>query len=310
MKKLVYRNRKRLVIGLAILLLFPVLYAGYAYAATPAAIRNPLLEHTHFRMQVVVEGKAENFGDKKYQTPFDKGLCNSLLPAEPIHFHDNKNQFVHIHWRGVTGGQVLKYYGWNRIGGLDSILGYRLDNITDKGVRRVPTYGNVLPAIPQNKTFYVYIGDKDNYSQKTIDEFTNQDLEQFFDKASNFPGRTVGHDKTGLVDSSVSNGHGHTSKSTESTKFDARIHPPEISSDFENPSGQAVASNQGVASNMGDTTNEATIMAADATESELSRINNLLGNVVIFVQADKPSEQQIKDRFSKLEPLTKSTCGG
>ena len=49
----------------------------------------------------------------------------------------------------------------------------------------------------------------------------------------------------------------------------------------------------------------------DETEQEqLTRINNLIGNVVIFAQKDKPTDQQIKDRFNKLEPLSDSTCGG
>ena len=35
-------------------------YAGYIYAASPNTIRNPKLEHYHFRMQILVNGKAED----------------------------------------------------------------------------------------------------------------------------------------------------------------------------------------------------------------------------------------------------------
>jgi hypothetical protein len=51
----------------------------------------------------------------------------------------------------------------------------------------------------------------------------------------------------------------------------------------------------------------------DGTETEhekRERINNLIGSVVIFVQKDKPSEQQVMDRFNKLEPLSDSVCAG
>ena len=48
----------------------------------------------------------------------------------------------------------------------------------------------------------------------------------------------------------------------------------------------------------------------ETEEQRLTRINNLLGNVVIFVQNDPPTEQQIKDKFNNLTPLSNSTCGG
>ena len=46
------------------------------------------------------------------------------------------------------------------------------------------------------------------------------------------------------------------------------------------------------------------------TEEELKEINNLLGNVVIFVQSTEPTQEQIKKQFDVLEPLSPSTCGG
>lgn len=46
------------------------------------------------------------------------------------------------------------------------------------------------------------------------------------------------------------------------------------------------------------------------TEEELTRINNLVGNVVIFVQQNQPTKEQIQERFNNLVPLHESTCGG
>src|SRR5580765_893196 len=95
-------KRIKVVIGVVgVLLLIPLSYAGYAYAASPAVIRNPKLEHYHFRMQILVNGKAEDFSSKAYQTGYAKDQCNANLPEQPIHFHDNKDQFTHIHWEGM-----------------------------------------------------------------------------------------------------------------------------------------------------------------------------------------------------------------
>lgn len=45
-------------------------------------------------------------------------------------------------------------------------------------------------------------------------------------------------------------------------------------------------------------------------ETQLAKLNNVLGNVVIFAQADRPTDRQIKDRFAHLVALPESSCGG
>ena len=121
------------------LLIIPLSYAGYVYASSPAVIRDPKLEHYHFRMQVLVNGIAEDFSTQAYQTGYAKDQCNASLPEQPIHFHDNTDQFTHIHWEGMTGGMVMKYYGWNYIGGMSNALGYKLDDLSDP--QKVTTHG-------------------------------------------------------------------------------------------------------------------------------------------------------------------------
>jgi len=46
------------------------------------------------------------------------------------------------------------------------------------------------------------------------------------------------------------------------------------------------------------------------SEGELEEIQNLIGNVVIFVQENEPTDQEIRDRFNQLTPLGDSVCGG
>jgi hypothetical protein len=45
------------------------------------------------------------------------------------------------------------------------------------------------------------------------------------------------------------------------------------------------------------------------SEEELTRINNVIGNVVIFTQEEEPTKEQVKARFDNLVPLHDSTCG-
>lgn len=242
-------------------------YGGYIYASSPSVIRNPKLEHYHFRMQVLVNGKTENFAEDNYQQDYAKDQCNANLTEQPIHFHDGKDQFNHIHWEGMTGGMVMKYYGWNYIGGINNALGYKLNDLGD--IQKVNTHGNFLPTVPNNAEFYIYTGDESNYKKKSFDEWKDQDLEQFFEKTSNSPAHELNKQATLLN----------------------KLFPTAMADD-------------GAGGHNG-TTEE-----GETEEKKLTRINNLIGNVVIFVQSDEPSDQQIKERFNDLEPLTESTCGG
>lgn len=270
---------KRLKIGAIVaiaLLLIPLSFVSYVYATSPHVIRDPKLEHYHFRMQILVNGKAEDFGTKGYQTGYAKDQCNANLPEQPIHFHDNKDQFVHIHWEGMTGGMVMKYYGWNYIGGMDNALGYKLDKLSDP--QKVSTHGNYLPSIPDDAKFFVYSGSVGEYKERKFDDWKNQDLEQFFNTTSNFPAHDMNKQQTSILDKIFPKAYAH------GTADDADG----------NDGDSTVTTNQGAAPD----------------KEELKRINNLVGNVVIFVQKDKPTDQQIKDRFNGLEPLSDSTCGG
>lgn len=258
---------KILIITAGVLFVIAVALAFFIYFVSPQVIRHPKSEHYHFRMQILVDGKAENFAEQKYQTGYQKDLCNAKLTEQPIHFHDNKDQFTHIHWEGMTGGMVLKYYGWNFIGGLPDMLGFTLDNLRD--IQPVTTHGSYLPTIPKGDNFYIYVGVENSYRQVSFNDWINKDLEEIFGKESNFPA----HDKnkrSSFINSMVPTAQAH--------------------------GGEA----DGADGEPGEET----------PQERLTHINNLVGNVLIFVQKDPPSEQQIKEQFNKLEPLTASTCGG
>ncbi len=244
-----------------VLLLVGGVYS-YLYASTPEHIRKPTYQHYHFRTQVLTDGKAVDFSKDEFQEETGTSTtCSAAVGSVPIDFHDKMDQMTHVHWSGMTGGEFLKSFGWNFIGGSDDLLGRRYDaGLMPSSVK---IYGKLLPSIPEKANFYIYVGDKNNYQQKNWEDFLNQDLETFFGKKSN-----IGHNEVSsfnVLDWLFPKASAHGGVVDE--------HP------------------------------------SNKSEEELTRINNLIGNVVLFVQEKEPTEEQIKARFDNLVPLHESTCG-
>lgn len=257
--------KKSVIFSILMALAGFALLAAYMFAVTPAAIRNPRLDHAHFRLVLIVNGNSVNFAEEKFQKQ-SQAFCTDELSEDPIHFHDHKDQFVHLHWKGVTGGLVLKNYGWNLIGGKDGLLGYRADRLPLQN--RVPIYGNVLPELPADARLWVYAGKPGDYRLRDTNDFLVQDLETFLGRKSNVSaGQSDLLRDLLFTRAAAHEGHDHAA-------------PAEPAHDL------------------------------PKTQEELSVINNLLGNVVVFAQKDKPRDVQIKDAFDRLEPLTESSCGG
>ncbi len=169
---------RRILVGLGTVIVLAGLSLGYLYAISPAAIRQPAATHYHFRLQIINNGTPVNFADDQFQTPFNTDICTAALTQEPVHFHDHLDQFVHIHWNHLTGGIVLKDYGWNFIGGSDQVLGYRFDHFPH--LVKVPVHGRALPKPATDAKFFVYTGTKDKYAERSWNDFMSHDLRDFF----------------------------------------------------------------------------------------------------------------------------------
>jgi len=236
---------------------------GYTYASTPEHLRKPTYQHYHYRTQILVNGKAVDFSKDEFQVVSgNSATCSAEVGSIPIDFHDKMDQLTHVHWNGMTGGEVLKYFGWNFIGGDDEVLGRRYDaGIMPSSVK---IYGKVLPAVPDKANLYVYVGDKSDYQKKDWNDFLKQDIETFFGKKCN-----IGH-----------------SEEVSSANVLNWLFPK--------------------ASAHGGVIDE---HPSEKSEEELTRINNLVGNVAIFVQENEPTKEQIQARFDNLVPLHESTCG-
>lgn len=352
------KQRLKFVISFVVaLVLVAVSMLGFAYLVTPANMETPLMDHSHFRMQYIFMGQAEDFGSPRYQVDYVKDICNGDLTESPIHFHDNRSQFVHLHWQRVSGGQVLKFYGLNKIGGpegwLADYMGLKIDDLASFKFTPIPIHSKSLPQPRPEDQFWVYTGDERGYQKRNIDDFVNQDLETFFGKNSdvretmeelkrnsklssnslNFepPFTIKAKAHAGEVHKTLTEAEQHEADELKIAKEKAEI---EQKNNQNNLSATEIARlAQAQTNSTSSQSNSQSVMAVSQaigldvldpntsnltqdsaqktlTEEELKDINNLLGNVVIFVQPSEPSDEQIKTRFNNLVPLEKSACGG
>ena len=153
---------------------------------SPENIVEPEFAHHHFRMQFFDGDSRVDFSQDKFQEDYVKDACVGLAET-PIHFHDGQDQIVHIHWRDITGGQVLKYYGLNLIGGVDDVLAYKKSSNLLKP-DKINIFADVLN--PSVEKLHIYTGDKNNYEKRELKEFLKQDLETFFGQESSYSGVT------------------------------------------------------------------------------------------------------------------------
>jgi len=168
----------RTILGLALAVIVVLgLWTCYAYLSSPEAIRQPSSQHVHLRLQLIVNGAPVNFAEDKFQTTFNQDICTAALTKEPFHFHDHEDQFVHVHWANLTGGLLLKNYGWNFIGGPDTTLGYRFDRFPR--LIRVPIHGLALPKPSRDTNYYVYTGTASNFKERSWKDFLDQKLTDF-----------------------------------------------------------------------------------------------------------------------------------
>jgi hypothetical protein len=167
------------VLGVSI---FSLWYYNVLYIQTPDNIRNPRIAHEHFRLQLIIDSQKIDFSKPPFQEPTPKSssisVCTIGLTKEPMHFHDKKDQIIHLHWAKITGGQILKYYGLNYVDNNDSILGWQLKN-NSKMPKALKTKDLRLG---KTKKLWVYTGDENSYQSRNSKDFLNQTIKKFFAK--------------------------------------------------------------------------------------------------------------------------------
>jgi hypothetical protein len=245
------------------------------YGITPAYIRNPESVNYSFRMQYLVEGEEKGWFESLDTT--DQDPCLSGLAELPIFIDDSNRQLVQVYWRGITGGDVLKYYGLNLSEGMDSLMGYQFleGQVLPK---RINIQGQFLPPLETNQQLYIYTVNQEGYQKVKNAEFLDQDLQIFFEKYGyqdrNAPslGNEIGSISTAnLVEIDIDDGG----------VSDVSL----VSQDSQN------------------------ILINDDVEGD-NEDSRLLGDVIIFVQSKEPTETDLEDRLDKFIDLENSTCKG
>jgi hypothetical protein len=343
------------ILTICLSLLIGISYSTLRFGLSKDNVSFPKKDHSHFRIKYIFNGQEENFGSPRYQTDYAKDICDGSLTESPLHFHDNKPDYQHMHWARMTGGQFLKFYGLNKIGGLDSLMGFKLDSLPS--ITQVPIYGDHLPEPRSGDQFWIYTGlqNQDNSwttKQRTLDELTNQDFETFFGKESQERKDIEKYGVLNILKPLQSKAHGGIEHKTATEEQKHLLELAE-KANTELLNNQAVNSTQNVGAPGDAATDLQTEMAVTAqlldvatgtattspqpsskiitenkevklfdinqtpqpeidpiTGEELKAINNFLGDVVIFVQPDAPTDAQIQARFKNMVKLDKSSCGG
>ena len=323
-------NIKNLSIALvSIVLILSIVYSTLRFGLSKENISFPTKDHSHFRIKYIFNGQEENFGSPRYQTEYTKDICNGTLTEAPLHFHDNKTDYQHEHWAMMTGGEMLKFYGLNYIGGLGGYMGFELDKFPQ--IIPVPIHSNSLPQPRLNDKFWIYTGIEkpDNggnweVKTRTFEEFISQDFETFFGKESQVRKdiEKYGVVYLNLFDLISVQAHGGIE---HKTLDEERKHVLELgekaNTDKLNNLAITTASQGSSLSNSKSysETKEVKLFQTNpkeetkidpATGEELKSINNFLGDVVIFVQPDAPTTDQVQARFKSMVKLDKSVCGG
>jgi hypothetical protein len=338
-------NLKNLsILAICIVLIIAVGYSTLRFALSKDNISFPKKDHSHFRIKYVFNGQEENFGGPRYQTDYTKDVCGGTLTEAPLHFHDNKTDYQHEHWARMTGGQMLKFYGLNYIGGLNNTMGFKIDEFPK--ITPVPIYGNHLPEPRKDDKFWVYTGTENTVNpgnweikNRTFEEFINQDFETFFGKESQERKdiEKYGVSYLNLLDSLKAQAHSsieHKTLSEEQKHLlelgekanTEKLNNQIINSVTASPSLPQTQANvtattvsPQISSKQITDNKEVKLFQSDVPKTsetepvageELKSINNFLGDVVIFVQPDAPTTDQIQTRFKSMVKLDKSVCGG
>lgn len=312
-KKTWYRNHISFV-AYAILFAFIGLVAVYGIIklSSPLAIAYPIKDQYQFRLQLIIDGKAENFASDKYQLGRTNDRCSSELTSEPFSFRKNKDQIVDVHWAGqsndpiekiltgkvstggVTGGQILKSYGLNLIGGSDDVIGYRLDELFQMPpkIHPIQRFTKAIPEIPESNKFWVYTGDEIDegrveYRFREWNDFIWTPVEEFL-----------------AADTPIEQTINQNQQSSQSSKISLNS----LESIIQNlTSLKAFAQDEELIM-------EAKTAQIDANfpvspeKIRLEKVNNFIGNVVIFSQRKEPTATQINEKFLNLEPLDEMKC--
>jgi hypothetical protein len=95
-------------IALSCLMLGAIIVLGIRFAAY-----KPDEVHYHANFALYMNGKQEEFKNKRYYTPGEMCSAEAIMtPSERAHMHDNVNNVIHVEHDATTWGHFFTNLGW------------------------------------------------------------------------------------------------------------------------------------------------------------------------------------------------------
>lgn len=173
----------KLVLGIAFGVLLGIVLLGAArFAATPW--EDPV--HYHANWAVFLSGERLDLTADRYME--DVGACvagGEVLPTQRVHMHNNEQDVVHVHHRGVTWGHFLTNLGF--VLGKDFL-------VLDDGRRFEEREGRTLKfivngfAVPEIRNRLVESGDRllVSFGPETLEEIADSQYSRVADNAEEY----------------------------------------------------------------------------------------------------------------------------
>jgi hypothetical protein len=213
---------------------------------------SPQFTNYHLRLQLVFNGQLSPFINQTTQEINEFKVCDLGLITKPVYQNSFNSHLFRVNWEGITGGEILKYYGLNLVGGSDDTLGYRFNGFSRPQVIQTLKALDLKPS-KQQKTF-VYQNRQDGYTKIDPLDFLFKDIELVVKKSNIRLQREQSQPKSVL-----------------GVRAFAQSEKP--------------------------------VVQQQEFESKLSLDYDLIGNVVVFISDEEPTEEKIIDRFNNFIPL-------
>ena len=105
--------------------------------------------------------------------------CGLAVTEKPFYLDKDKKNVVQVRWEGMTGGELLKYYGFNYLSGLNDLIGVQYRGPFDiKPVRPL-----AVSKLTSSDLLYIYSGSDKDFKLLNSQNFLYQDLENTIKKS-------------------------------------------------------------------------------------------------------------------------------
>jgi hypothetical protein len=249
-------------------------FLGFSFAS-PMSVSFPKKETSQIRLLLSIDGNQTNFSTPQFQKPISQ-LCNQDISPYPIGAYNQSSQVLNLHWKDMTGSNILRYYGFNNKGPFKGYMGVNLTNFPN--YEAVPILGELLPAPKEDYNYFVYTGNQYSYTQRKRSEFLNKSI-------------------TDLLDSSNSSKNSIISINTNA----------QVSKEKNENIDKEIIINQTppIPVSSEESSQPSSIQTPAQPKPEEDTV---LGTIVVFIQKNEPTQEQVMLKFTNLEQAPVNLC--